>query len=154
MKERKYTNHAGPFRRVQIKFPETEGRTKQSFTEQCEINNIMARHQKTGAITHLNQHGANYGFATSHDFSESMRIVKTAQDMFNGLPSSIRSRFANDPGLFLDFVQDAENEAEMRKLGILPTEPEEQATEEPSEAKKTEPPTKATPPVAEEPKGG
>ncbi len=152
MKERKYTNHAGPFKRVQIKFPESEGRTKQSFTEQCEINNIMARHQKTGAITHLNQHGANYGFATSHDFSESMRIVKTAQDMFNGLPSSIRSRFANDPGLFLDFVQDPDNEAEMRKLGILSPEQENQAPEIPQEPKKTEPPTTPTPALAEEPK--
>jgi len=122
---RKYTNHAGPFKRVKLKFPENEGRTKQSFSDQCEINNIMARHQKGVAVTHLNQHGPNYGFATSHDFAESMRIVKTAQDMFNGLPSSIRNRFANDPAQFLDFVQDADNRKEGEKLGIWEQTPEE-----------------------------
>ncbi len=117
----KYRTTRDTVPRVQINFPKDEGRTKQSFTEQCEINNIMARHQQGVAITHLNKNAANYGFATSHDFAESMRIVKTAQDMFDGLPSTIRNRFANDPGQFLDFVQDADNRKEGEKLGIWQT---------------------------------
>jgi len=38
--------------------------------------------------------------------------------MFNDLPSSIRSRFGNDPAAFLDFVQDENNADEMVKLGL------------------------------------
>ena len=142
MEPRRYTNHNGPFKRVQITFPKT-GRTKQSFSQQCEINNIMARHQKTGALTHINQHQAQYGFATSNDFSESMRIVKTAQDMFNALPSNIRTRCANDPGQFLEFVQNPENEAEMQKLGLIPTPEPQEPPEAPSGEQKTDTPTPA-----------
>lgn len=136
--------HNSPRKRVQINFAK-KGRTKQSFADECDINQIMAKYQKTGAIAHVNQHGANYGDCTGQDFFESMLLIKTAQDMFDGLPSSIRTRFANDPAQFLDFVQDANNEEEMRKLGLIP---EKEATEEPSEAKKEDPPTAATPPVA------
>ena len=138
--QRQYVRHGGPYKKVQIKFPK-EGRTKQSFAGQCEINNIMARHQKTGALTHINQHQAQYGFATSEDFSESMRIVKTAQDMFNALPSNIRNRCANDPGQFLDFVQNPDNKAEMQKLGLIPDNKPPETTQE---EKKTDTPDPAT----------
>jgi phage internal scaffolding protein len=39
--------------------------------------------------------------------------------MFNDLPSSIRSRFGNDPAAFLDFVNDEGNADEMIKLGLI-----------------------------------
>ncbi len=133
--------HNTPRKRVQINF-EGKGRTKQSMKDECDINMIMAKYQKTGAIAHVNDHGANYGFATSLDFSEAMRLIKTAQDMFNGLPSSIRTRFANDPAQFLDFVQDADNEAEMAKLGLIP---EKEPPEVPSDEQKTDTPTTDTP---------
>lgn len=96
--------------------------TKQSFNKECEINNIVAKHQVTGAVSHVNQYGGEYGFATSLDFAESMRIVVQAQDMFDDLPSSIRNKFANDPALFLDFVQDDENVEEMREMGLVAAE--------------------------------
>ena len=139
------TYHNSPRERVRIKFPK-KGKTKQSFAHECDINQIMAKYQKTGAVAHINQHGANYGFATGLDFAESMRLITTAQDMFDGLPSSIRTRFANDPAQFLDFVQDANNEEEMQKLGLIPANPEIQASEKPPEAKKEDTPTPAITP--------
>ncbi len=126
--------HNQPRDRVQLSFPK-KGRTKQSFIEECNINNIIAKYQKTGALAHVNRHGADYGFATSDDFATSMRIITQAQDMFDGLPSSIRNRFANDPAQFLDFVQDANNEQEMQDLGLLP----KVVAEKTSEALKTPP---------------
>ncbi len=96
-----------------------KSRTKQSFANECDINNIMRKFQKTGAVSHLNRYGAEYGYATSLDFAESMRVVTKGQEMFNDLPSSIRSRFGNDPALFLDFVQDDSNVDEMVELGLL-----------------------------------
>ncbi len=101
--------------------------TKQSFKKETDINFIMQRFQRTGAISHFNQHSAEYGYATSLDFAESMRVVTTGQEMFDALPSSIRNRFGNDPGLFLEFVQDDANAAEMVELGLVegpePAEP-------------------------------
>ena len=135
--------HNTPRKRVQLKFAK-KGRTKQSFADECDINNIMAKYQKTGAITHVNRHGAQYDFATSTDFTEAMRTVVTAQNMFDGLPSSIRTRFANDPAQFLDFVQDANNTAEMKKLGLIATD---QPPEIPSDEKPEDTPTVDTPTV-------
>lgn len=123
----------GPRKRVQ-EFNDEPPRTKQSFKKECDINNIMAKFQKTGAITHVRDHGANYGFATSTDFHQAMNTVAKANEMFDALPSTIRSRFNGDPGAFLDFVQDPENEDEMRKLKLLPAKPEPVRDPEPAPA--------------------
>jgi hypothetical protein len=39
--------------------------------------------------------------------------------MFEDLPSSIRSRFENQPSQFLDFVHDENNLQEMQQMGLL-----------------------------------
>ena len=88
------------------------------FKKECDINVIMAKYQKTGAITHFNKHQAQYGMADGQTFQDAMNLVCEAQEMFNDLPSSIRSRFGNDPAAFLDFVQDESNADEMVKLGL------------------------------------
>lgn len=108
----------GEKRKVSIIFPD-KGRTKQAFKAECDINQIMAKFQKTGLIEHGNAHGANYGDATSLDFREAMNLVIDAQDMFNDLPSSTRKRFSNDPAEFLDFVQNPDNAEELRKMGLM-----------------------------------
>ncbi len=109
--------------RVQLTFPK-RGRTKQSFRDECDINLIMGKYQKTGALSHFNKFSGSYGFATSEDFSSAMRTVTMAQDMFDHLPSSIRNRFANDPAQFLEFVQVADNRDEAIELGLFPAEQE------------------------------
>lgn len=98
--------------------PPAEGRTKQSFAEECDINNIMAKYVKTRTITHLNTHGGSYGFAPATDFRESLEVVAKAQEMFMDLPAKVRKRFDNDPEKFLEFVQDDKNLEEARELGL------------------------------------
>lgn len=115
--QKKIFSAYGTKRRHAIKFSKRTP-TKQSFRDECDINQIMAKFQKTGAISHVNRHGVEYGFATSHDFRESMEIVTKANEMFDELPSSIRSKFLNQPELFLEFVQDPANQAEMQKMGL------------------------------------
>ena len=83
----------------------------------------MEKFQKTGALAHVNKHEAEYGFATSEDFAGAMRTVTIAQEMFDDLPSTIRNRFGNNPGAFLDFVQDANNKKEGQELGLWPKDP-------------------------------
>ena len=103
--------------RVQIT---TEGtpRTKQSFKNECDINQIMAKYQKTGAISHFNNRSPQYGDATGADFTSAMNLITSAQELFNELPSSLRNRFGNSPSAFLDFVQDPANALEMAELGL------------------------------------
>lgn len=113
--------------------------TKQSFTKECDINTIMAKYQKTGAIDHVNKHEGSYGFASSDDFQESLNIVARGQTMFDELPSSIRTKFENDPAKFLEFVQNPENIEEMREIGLANKLKPEPIPAKQSEAIKTKP---------------
>lgn len=103
--------------RVQVS-PVGKSRTKQSFREESEINNIMARYTKTGIIDHFGQYGGEYGFASSVVFHEAMNVVTKADQMFEALPAAIRRRFNGDPADFLEFVQNPENQEELVELGL------------------------------------
>ncbi len=107
----------GPKQRQQIHFPE-QGRTKQAMQAECDINNIMAKFQKTGVIDFVNKHSPQFGDATGIEFQDAMEKVAKSREMFAELPSKVRKRFDNDPAQFLDFVNDPENEAEARVLGL------------------------------------
>lgn len=99
--------------------------TKQAFQKECDINTIMHKYQKTGLIDHNNSVEGRYGdFITSTDYHEAMNDILSIQEAFSTLPSSIRSRFKNDPAGFLDFTQNPDNIPEMRELGLMtPAEP-------------------------------
>ena len=101
-----------------IKFDPKKGLTKQSFKDECNINKIMARFQRTGAIDHYAKHGPQYSDITSGNLHSAMNIISDAESMFEELPSSVRKKFQNDPAQFLDFVQDPNNLEEMRELGL------------------------------------
>lgn len=102
--------------------PRGESMTKQSFKDSCEINNILAKYNKTGVIEHVNQHSGDYKFATSLSFTEAQQMVAKAQSMFNELPAQARARFENDPAKFLAHFENYENTEEaaneLFELGI------------------------------------
>lgn len=104
---------------ISLTFPEVSPHTKQEFKDECDINTILARYNRTGELPLVNQALPQYLDVTGHDFQEHMNIVRGAQDMFNGLPSELRNRFNNDPAQFLDFTANVENREEMAKLGLL-----------------------------------
>lgn len=130
--------------RFQVDFGDEISRAKQSFRDECDINKLLAKYQRTGVLEHVRRHGLEYGFAPAVDFKEAMDIVAQGNSMFEELPSSLRKRFET-PEAFLEFVQDPENKEEMRELGLLrpdapvPAQAAEAATEEP-----TEPPAEPT----------
>ncbi|AXL15154.1 internal scaffolding protein [Microviridae sp.] len=97
--------------------------TKQSFKDECDINRIMAKYQQTGVLEHVKyvseDASSNYGnYLNSYDYHDAYNAVLRANEMFDTLPSSIRSKFENDPAKFLAFSQDPENDSEMKKLGL------------------------------------
>lgn len=94
--------------------------TKQEFVDECDINNIMSTYQKTGMLNHVNQYGGEYSDVTGAvSFHEAQNIVLEAQNAFMSVPSSVRAQFDNDPGKFLDFVNNPENKDKMREMGLL-----------------------------------
>lgn len=133
----------GERRRVAIDFPE-QGRTKQSFKAECDINNIMAKFQRTGVLEFANKHQPAYGDVSGMDFQSAMDTVIQAQQMFDELPSSVRKRFHNNPAELLDFVGDEQNREEAIKLGLI-EKPEKREPIKAPEAKPAAPEAPDTP---------
>lgn len=96
-----------------------QGRTKQEFARECDINNIMSRYLKTGIIDHVRDSAPQFLDATGLEFQSAMELVAQAESLFEELPSSIRNRFENDPRQLLEFVHDPANVAESVAMGFL-----------------------------------
>ena len=97
-----------------------EGLTKQSFKDECDINNIMKRYNATGAVTHLNNRMPEYGdFSDPVDFQNALNTVLEGQSMFAELPADLRDRFGNNPQKLLEFLAEADNFDEAVKLGLF-----------------------------------
>lgn len=95
---------------------------KQSFKDECDINTIMKRYERTGMIEHINKHRGDYTDATGvEDYHTSLNQVLAAQEAFASLPSRVRSNFNNDPGQFMTFVENPENRDNLHELLKEPT---------------------------------
>ncbi len=99
--------------------------TKQSFAEESEINNIMARYEKTGVIDHVKNHGGYADMPAGLEYQDALQLTIEAQIAFDELPAKVRREFDNDPYKFLQFVEDPENIERMAELGLL--EPDDAA---------------------------
>jgi len=94
---------------------------KQSFVAECDINNILKQFKLTGQIQHMSAKaalGSYEDLPEPLDFQEALNTVKDAEQSFATLPSQIRDRFGNDPGNFLDFMSNPNNQDEIIKLGL------------------------------------
>lgn len=112
----------GPKLKVPLKFPAHEGRTKQSFKDECDINTIMRRYQQTGTLEHVQRREAQYADCTGRDYQTAMELIANARSAFEELPAAVRDRFDNDPAELLDFVRDPDNAEEAAELGLLSPE--------------------------------
>lgn len=84
-------------------------RTKQSFKEECDVNNIMRKYFRTGQLPELARREPKYGdFASVPDYQEALNTVLRAETIFQALPSSVRAECQNDPAVFLERVKDPE----------------------------------------------
>lgn len=116
---------------------EVPSMTKQEFVAECDINNIIKQYSTSGVIRHISERAAQGQYMDlpdNIDFQESLNMVHQAQSAFATLPSSVRSRFQNDPAEFLAFMADPANQDEIIKLGLAtdsrpPKQPEMPPTE-------------------------
>lgn len=106
-------------RRVQIICD--DGGAKQSFKDECDINNILKSYMENGKIPSNMKDIASgkFGdFTQVTDYQNSLNIVLQANEMFASLPAAVRDRFQNDPTKFLEFTNDPKNLDEMVNLGL------------------------------------
>jgi len=118
--------------------------TKQEFIAESDINNIV-RDFTPRVMAELTlrtlQAGGFDELPDNLDYQQALEIAGSAQNTFATLPAQVRKRFDNDPGKFLQFMQDPANQDEAIKLGLATdTRPivekaPEKAPEAPLEAK-------------------
>lgn len=113
-------------------------KTQQQFKDECDINNIIARYEKTGELSHLSgRKGAFTDLSDVTDYQGMLHTVIQAEEAFMTLPAVVRTRFRNDPGQLLSFLQDPKNKDEAIKLGLIDTPVDPEPPSEPvSVAKK------------------
>lgn len=106
---------------VQFDQKDQKSRTVQSEKDNCDINKIMERFDRTGKLPVTQVQPPRYGDARVVDFATAQQIVKEAKDQFNSLPATTRKAFGNDPQAFLNALNDdsKENAEALLKLGIL-----------------------------------
>jgi len=120
-------------------YPETMA--KQSMKDECDINILMLKYQKTGMLDHIIRYKGQYADVFNQgDYQDAIHTIREAEEMFDSLPSSVRDRFGNSPARFLAFVEDPNNKDEMAAIGLL-DKPPKSAEPEKAAAKPAEPET-------------
>jgi len=119
-------NHTIPFKsRYSVKLRKgivnnEPSKTKQSFQEESDINNILKKYAATGSLPTNIKENPQYGdYSSVPVYQEALNTVLKAEQQFQGLPSSLRDRLQNDPNQFLAYVANPENSEELLKLGLV-----------------------------------
>lgn len=95
--------------------------TNQADLEASDINNIMARYEKTGLLV---DDLGNFRQPMSGDFSEvktyheMLSAVRDAERWFLAFPAKVRNRFKNDVQELVNFLEDSKNDEEAVSLGL------------------------------------
>ncbi|UYD39238.1 MAG: internal scaffolding protein [Wigfec virus K19_170] len=108
---------------LSVQFDQTgqKSKTVQSEKDNCDINKIMERFNRTGKLPAMQVQPPQYADARVVDFQTAQQIVKDAKEQFQALPSQARKAFGNDPQAFLEAINDTseDNAKALLKLGIL-----------------------------------
>lgn len=95
-------------------------RTQQHLRDEVNINNIIAKYNKTGIIEHVTRNRLKYGeFADLADYATNLDKVAKAQQSFETLPATLRNEFKNSIEGFFEFIRKPENKEQCVKWGIF-----------------------------------
>lgn len=94
--------------------------TQQHLGPETDINMIARRYQLTGEMPVRRELGEYGEFDEDMDFQTLLHQVKAGEAAFAAVPSSIRSKFGNDPGVFLEWIHDDANYDEAATMGLVP----------------------------------
>jgi len=121
-------------KRVRPKLRCGPGKVRPEFVDECDVNQILKKFQKTGLVNHLAHGTPQYGdFTNVTSYQDAVEQVREAERAFLELPANIRRRFENNPTNLVVFMANPENADEARELGLLPgksrAKPAEQVTD-------------------------
>ena len=92
-----------------------DGRTKQAFANECDINLIMQRAAQGGTISHLQKFEGVYADFSDFDFHEHTTKLTRGREVFDDLPAEIRREFGQSPQAFFAYVNDPANKDDLAK---------------------------------------
>lgn len=93
--------------RFGLSCPPEDGMTKGSFADECDINKIMARYERTGQLPEMVRQDPRFGdFSDVPSYQESLERVMFAEAQFMALPAKVRAECENDPAIFLEKIHD------------------------------------------------
>lgn len=96
---------------------------RQEFADECDINVIMARYERTGEVPLGGKQPRYVDLAGApQTLMETLQLLKEAEEAFMRLPAKVRREFDNDPVAFADFAMDEENLPQMREWGLAAPE--------------------------------
>ena len=98
--------------------------TKQSFSEQADINSIVAKFERTGMIENKLTTPYYGDVSEIKNYHEALNTVREAQELFMTMDASVRNTFENDPQKLIDFLDDENNYDKAVELGIVSPRPE------------------------------
>jgi hypothetical protein len=94
-----------------------DGRTKQSFKDSTDVNKIITKMAKTGALSHLDKFGGEYGDFAKTDLFEAQLKLARGQEIFDQLPAELKREFDQSPPKFFAYVNKAGNDVnKLRKV--------------------------------------
>lgn len=108
---------------------DTEGPslTRTEFAEECDVNALMARYEKTGEMIpgRVQREPRYLDLSDVPDLHQAMSVLHAAEAAFNDLPAMVRRQFENDVQEFVRFAEDPANLDQLRQWGLAkPAEPD------------------------------
>lgn len=116
-----------------------------SLAQDCDLNVLVERFLSQGLDLPMAP-DLQYGDDTARPrYEQAKKLILESEQWFDSLPAKVRSRFENNVGVLLDFLQDPENEEEAKRLGFSRNPPQsapsEEQVEQPKEAAENVPPS-------------
>lgn len=98
-------------------------KTRQEFSDECDVNKIMAHYDKTGVFP-FKEAGppVYYDFVGMPDLQDALGQLYQAEEAFMTLPAIVRKEFDNDPVRFVEYAQNPDNITRMREWGLADPE--------------------------------
>lgn len=121
---------------VFVEIDPMEGMTRTEFGQECDINVLLAKYEKTGVLTHLaNGQPEYFDCPDAPDLREHLALFDEAQAAFMRLnPRLRRDAFNDDPLNFVSFASDPANLDKMIEYGLAPPRKVADAVSAPSPA--------------------
>ena len=79
--------------------------TQQHFAEECDINSIMQKYEKTGMLPQIDGKQIFGDFTDVTSYDRAIEQIANAEEQFMHLPAKLRAHFDNDPSKLLQFIQ-------------------------------------------------